>query len=122
MQTCSALEYCHNRKIVHRDLKPENILIDKKFNVKLCDFGWCMELGVEAGRKSMCGTNEYMAPEVLANQIQDYRVDIWAMGILLYEMIHKKAPFRGNTPNDIHMSIKIGKIGFSSLASNETKD
>lgn len=100
-QTLQAVEYCHNRTILHRDLKPENILFDNKDNVKLCDFGWCVEYSEEERRQTLCGTSEYMAPEVLKSKKHDYKVDIWAMGILLYELFHKKSPFTGRSPKDI---------------------
>ena len=72
-------------------MKPENILLDSQGNVKVCDFGWSAET-VDA-RNTFCGTYDYMAPEMLHNNPHDYRVDIWALGILLYELLHGKAPF-----------------------------
>ena len=68
-------------------MKPDNILLDEGGNVKLCDFGWCAE-SVEEKRGTFCGTLDYMPPEILNNQSHDYRVDIWALGILLYELLH----------------------------------
>lgn len=86
---------------MHRDLKPENVLLDKNFNVKVCDFGWCAEFNENERRQTFCGTSEYMAPEILAQKTQDFGIDIWSLGILLYEMYHKKAPFTGRSPKDI---------------------
>ena len=112
-QTVQGIEYIHKRKIMHRDLKPENILLDKNFNVKVCDFGWCAEYNENERRQTFCGTNEYMAPEILDKQRQDFGIDIWALGILLYEMYHKKAPFTGRSPHDIAKAIKRRKLVFS---------
>lgn len=79
--------------VIHRDLKPENILLDDHYNVKICDFGW--SAGRERSRKTFCGTYEYMAPEIYNNRRYDYRVDIWSLGILLFELLHGYSPFKG---------------------------
>lgn len=122
-QTVQAIEYIHKRKIMHRDLKPENILLDKNFNVKVCDFGWCAEYNENERRQTFCGTNEYMAPEILDTKSQDFGIDIWALGILLYEMYHKRAPFTGRSPQDIMKAIKARKLVFSaSPMCQEAKD
>ena len=112
-QTVQAIEYIHNKNIMHRDLKPENILLDANFNAKVCDFGWCAEWNEIERRQTFCGTNEYMAPEIHAAQKQDFMIDIWAMGILLYEMYHKRAPFTGRSPKDIYENISKKRIKYT---------
>lgn len=87
-QTALALKYLHSQRIIHRDIKPENILLDSDFNVKLCDFGWACYLSEDEQRNSICGTYEYMSPEILHSQSHTEKVDIWCLGILLYEMLH----------------------------------
>lgn len=82
--------------MVHRDLKPENLLLSSKFAVKLCDFGWATNLDQKELKRSICGTFEYMSPEIVFEAGHDHKVDIWAMGILLYEMLHGQTPFRGD--------------------------
>lgn len=64
-QTAMAVSYLHQRNIIHRDIKPENILLDQNFNVKLCDLGWGCIHDDEGFRKSICGTYEYMSPEIV---------------------------------------------------------
>ena len=92
-QITEAVNYFHSKNFLHRDIKPENILIDKDFNFKLCDFGFAAPFSLKRG--TVCGTSEYLSPEIIKNEIQDEKVDIWCLGILLYEMTHKKVPFRG---------------------------
>lgn len=93
-QVLSAVAYFHSKKIIHRDIKPENILWNRHGQFKLSDFGFCGDYLEGAGRKTMCGTTEYIAPEVVMNDRQDDKLDVWCMGILLYEMLHHKAPYQ----------------------------
>ena len=89
-QAALAVKYLHEHKIVHRDIKPENILLDNLFNVKICDFGWSCYLPDNMARTSICGTYEYMPPEIVndQNSCHTSKVDIWCLGILLYELLH----------------------------------
>ncbi len=90
-QVLRGIRFLHERGIIHRDIKPENILLDEGDVPKISDFGWSVEGGA---RKTFCGTLEYMAPEVLQRGNYDEKVDVWALGILLYEMLHGRAPFQ----------------------------
>ena len=92
-QTCIGIDYLHKNSIIHRDLKPENLLLDKRGNIKLCDFGWSAK--EQDVRNTFCGTLDYMAPEMLEKGKYDHRVDIWSLGILLFELLHGVAPFKG---------------------------
>ncbi len=87
----SAIYYLHFSKISHRDIKPENIVIDKDFNFKLIDFGWSC-LMHKTKRKSVCGTFEYMPPEILNKRSYSLEIDIWQVGVLLFELLHGKTP------------------------------
>ncbi|CAD6199546.1 unnamed protein product [Caenorhabditis auriculariae] len=95
-QISEALMYCHERGVIHRDIKPENLLIDKNLNIKLADFGWAV-VSDHSMRKTICGTLDYLPPEMVSNKEHNHTVDIWAMGILLYEMVCGRAPFAERT-------------------------
>uniref|UniRef100_A0A672NC85 non-specific serine/threonine protein kinase n=1 Tax=Sinocyclocheilus grahami TaxID=75366 RepID=A0A672NC85_SINGR len=116
-ETVLALEYIHNYGIVHRDLKPDNLLITSMGHIKLTDFG-LSKMGLmslttnlyeghiekdtrEFLDKQVCGTPEYIAPEVILRQGYGKPVDWWAMGIILYEFLVGCVPFFGDTPEDL---------------------
>ncbi len=98
-----ALDYAHKRGIVHRDIKPSNIMITESGEPMLTDFGVAKIIDEEAtldltGTNATVGTPEYMAPEQVNSKTTDYRVDIYALGIVLYEMVTGRRPFEGDTP------------------------
>lgn len=93
--TVSGIGYLHGINVAHRDLKPENILLyGAKEVAKIADFGWCVEITEEAPERStFCGTLDYLSPEMLMSEPHGTPVDLWALGVLLYEMLLAKAPF-----------------------------
>ena len=108
IQIVNAVYFLHQNNIIHRDIKPENILIGENDVLKLCDFGWAKELNVNK-RATFCGTMEYMAPEIVGSEMYDFSVDIWSLGILLYELIMGHSPFRSKSKKDRNVMIKIKK-------------
>ena len=99
---CEALEYIHSPGAVHRDLKPENIMIDGEGRIKLIDFGIASQTGARRltfGKLSnVMGTPDYIAPEQVQGRRGDARSDVYALGVILYEMLTGEMPFPGSDP------------------------
>jgi serine/threonine protein kinase len=85
----------HEKGIIHRDIKPENLL-GQFGTIKLCDFGWAVYAPNE-NRKTMCGTPYYVPPEMLNKKVYDKAIDIWSIGVLMYEFLTGKCPFESKT-------------------------
>ena len=124
IQVVNAVYYLHINNIIHRDIKPENILIGSDNKIKLCDFGWAKELTLE-NRSTFCGTIEYMAPEIVGSENYDYSVDIWSLGILLYELLYGHSPFKANNTKNVILNIKTHELTYddnNKKISNSCKD
>jgi len=111
-QTGAAFEFCHSKNIIHRDLKPENLLMSGDGYSKLTDFGFAKVVEPGSRTYTLCGTPEYIAPEVLLNKGHGKPVDWWTLGILTYEMIVGQPPFCDEEPMGIYQKILAGKIYF----------
>ncbi|KAL8945080.1 MAG: hypothetical protein Q9216_000064 [Gyalolechia sp. 2 TL-2023] len=106
------LEFLHNvQGIAYRDMKPENILIDAEGHLKLVDFGFAKKVETRE-TYTLCGTPEYLAPEVIRNSGHGTAVDWWAFGILVFEFLVGNPPFWDNNPMKIYEKICVGKIKF----------
>eukprot|EP00529_Nitzschia_sp_RCC80_P026086 CAMPEP_0113471558 /NCGR_PEP_ID=MMETSP0014_2-20120614/17038_1 /TAXON_ID=2857 /ORGANISM="Nitzschia sp." /LENGTH=350 /DNA_ID=CAMNT_0000364193 /DNA_START=166 /DNA_END=1218 /DNA_ORIENTATION=+ /assembly_acc=CAM_ASM_000159 len=87
-----ALDYCHQKHVIHRDIKPENLLLGAHAEIKIADFGWSVHAPTSR-RNTLCGTLDYLPPEMVEGRDHDDKVDHWALGVLLYEFLYGCPPF-----------------------------
>merc|ERR1719396_202396 len=120
-QIGDAFKHIHSKNIIHRDLKPENILLCPNGYSKLTDFGFAKVLEPGTRTYTLCGTPEYIAPEVLLNKGHGKPVDWWTLGILIYEMICGQPPFCDEDPMGIYQKILAGKVYFPKYFDKEAK-
>ncbi|CAI0563580.1 unnamed protein product [Linum tenue] len=118
----NALAYCHSQDVIHRDIKPENLLLDHEGRLKIADFGWSVQS--RSKRHTMCGTLDYLAPELVENKAHDYTVDNWTLGVLCYEFLYGAPPFEAAMQHDTFKRIVKVDLSFppNPPVSKEAKD
>jgi aurora kinase A len=120
-QLADALNYCHSKKVIHRDIKPENLLLDIANNLKIADFGWSVH-APSSRRATMCGTLDYLPPEMVEGDEHDETVDIWSLGVLCYEFLAGKPPFETGSHQETYKRILNVDIRWPSHFSTGARD
>ncbi|KAI8082070.1 kinase-like domain-containing protein [Thamnidium elegans] len=101
-QMTNALLYLHSKRVIHRDIKPENLMLGLNGELKIGDFGWSVRTGkLDTRRGTLCGTLDYLPPEMVEGRSHDKSVDLWSLGVLLYELIVGDPPFESNGEEEI---------------------
>ncbi|XP_014262513.1 aurora kinase B-like [Cimex lectularius] len=116
-QLADALIYCHSKSVIHRDIKPENILLGAEGQLKIADFGWSVH-APNSRRETICGTLDYLPPEMVKNLQHDYTVDLWSSGVLCYEILCGKPPFEAKSYKETYYNITHAVYSFPPHVSN----
>ncbi|XP_051023665.1 aurora kinase B [Acomys russatus] len=113
-EVADALMYCHRKKVIHRDIKPENLLLGLQGELKIADFGWSVH-APSLRRKTMCGTLDYLPPEMIEGRMHNEMVDLWCIGVLCYELMVGNPPFE--SPNHSETYRRIVRVDLKFPAS-----
>lgn len=120
LQMVRAIQFIHSHHVVHRDLKLGNILISDDMHIKICDFGLSTRIR-SAGekRKTVCGTPNYIAPEVLEEQGHSYEVDLWSLGVIVYTLLVGRPPYEDDSVESTYENIRNNRYSFPNLDISE---
>ncbi|XP_015257746.1 PREDICTED: aurora kinase A [Cyprinodon variegatus] len=110
MELADALHYCHTKNVIHRDIKPENLLLGGNGELKIADFGWSVHTP-SSRRSTLCGTLDYLPPEMIEGKTHDEKVDLWSLGVLCYEFLVGKPPFEAKTHDETYR--RISRVEYS---------
>jgi len=119
----TALDFCHTKHVIHRDIKPENLLVGARGEMKIADFGWSVHAPTSR-RNTLCGTLDYLPPEMVEGRDHDKNVDVWSLGVLLFEFLYGGPPFEAEGHNATYRRISRVDLRFPSRpeVSEDAKD
>ncbi|KAG6938626.1 aurora kinase A [Chelydra serpentina] len=120
-ELADALSYCHSKRVIHRDIKPENLLLGSNGELKIADFGWSVH-APSSRRTTLCGTLDYLPPEMIEGRTHDEKVDLWSLGVLCYEFLVGKPPFEAETYQETYRSISKVEFRFPPFVTEGAKD
>lgn len=121
-QVASALQYLHANGVIHRDIKPENILVAADRTLKLSDFGWSVKTRSNDRRLTVCGTLDYLPPEMVESKEHDQTVDVWLLGVLCYEFLVGRPPFEEVDKNATYKRIARVDLHIPSFVEADAAD
>jgi len=116
-----ALAYCHQKHVIHRDIKPENLLIGAQGEIKIADFGWSVHAPTSR-RNTLCGTLDYLPPEMVEGREHDEMVDVWSLGVLLYEFLVGSPPFEAEGHSATYRRISRVDLRFPKGVAEDAED
>lgn len=116
-----ALDYCHTKHVIHRDIKPENLLVGAYGEIKIADFGWSVHAPTSR-RNTLCGTLDYLPPEMVEGREHDEQVDVWSLGVLMFEFLVGNPPFEAAGHNDTYRRISRVDLKFPKGVAEDAQD
>ncbi|XP_069035544.1 aurora kinase A isoform X2 [Lepisosteus oculatus] len=120
-ELADALHYCHSKKVIHRDIKPENLLLGANGELKIADFGWSVH-APSSRRSTLCGTLDYLPPEMIEGRTHDEKVDLWSLGVLCYEFLVGKPPFETSSHQETYRKISRVEFSYPAFVSEGSRD
>ncbi|GCB62111.1 aurora kinase C-like isoform X1 [Scyliorhinus torazame] len=120
-ELADALVYCHSKKVIHRDIKPENLLLGANGELKIADFGWSVHAPASR-RATLCGTLDYLPPEMIEGKMHDEKVDLWSLGVLCYEFLVGQPPFEAADRQETFRRISKVDFKFPPFVTEGAKD
>lgn len=121
LELSKALAFCHTKHVIHRDIKPENLLVGHRGELKIADFGWSVH-APSSKRNTLCGTLDYLPPEMIEGRAHDAMVDVWSLGVLLYEFLVGHPPFEAEGHSATYRRIARVDLHFPSWVSEGAQD